>query len=93
MNKKLEQDGTLHELKLMQDVSNNKLEDWPGRWMPDRPGDPTPPPKVLPKNEQEHYDSVTELSHKMQHIQMGHVSPDCDDAKVYIAPQYVFLFK
>ncbi|XP_011635651.1 uncharacterized protein LOC105426224 isoform X1 [Pogonomyrmex barbatus] len=51
---------------------------WTGRWMPDRLGDPTPPPKVLPKNQQQHeYESMTEPSH----IHMGHVSPDCDDAK------------
>lgn len=105
--------------------SNNKenrrdaedgLENWPGRWMPDRPDDPTPPPKVLPKqenkdefmtemsqemshewngrmsdhvdalmqpnNEQnDEYESVTEFLHE---IYMGHVSPECDDAKVLV---------
>jgi len=52
---------------------------WAGRWMPDRPGDPTPPPKVLPKNQRQYeYESVTEFPHEMF---MGHVSPECDDAK------------
>ncbi|KAL0124369.1 hypothetical protein PUN28_006298 [Cardiocondyla obscurior] len=26
-----------------------ETDDWHGRWMPDRPNDPKPPPKVLPK--------------------------------------------
>lgn len=34
--------------------------------MPDRPGDPKPPSKVFPKNQQPYeYESVTELPHKM----------------------------
>ncbi|XP_011700226.1 PREDICTED: uncharacterized protein LOC105457318, partial [Wasmannia auropunctata] len=52
---------------------------WPGRWMPERPGDPKPPPKVMPKNEQHYeYESITEFPREMY---MGHVSPECDDAK------------
>lgn len=54
---------------------------WPGRWMPDRPDDPKPPPKVLPKNQRYEYESIIEFPHKMY---MGHVSPECDDAKVFI---------
>lgn len=89
-NNELEQDRTLDGLKLVQDYiendqenrrsTENELENWAGRWMPDRPGDPTPPPKVLPKNKPEYYVSITEHPHKY----MGHVFPDCDDAKVDI---------
>ncbi|XP_072745291.1 uncharacterized protein [Anoplolepis gracilipes] len=52
---------------------------WPGRWMPNKPDDPTPPLKILPKNEHElyEYESITEFPH----MYMGHVSPECDDAK------------
>ncbi|XP_020278335.1 uncharacterized protein LOC109852012 [Pseudomyrmex gracilis] len=89
------------------------VENWPGRWMPDRPDDPTPPPKILPKQENEDGGSATEMSHEMSHewngrmfdhvdalmqpnneqneyesvtefpheMYMGHVSPECDDAK------------
>nr|XP_012225307.1 PREDICTED: uncharacterized protein LOC105673903 [Linepithema humile] len=52
---------------------------WTGRWMPDRPDDPTPSPKIFPDNDQRfEYESVTEVPHEMF---MGHVSPECDDAK------------
>lgn len=52
---------------------------WPGRWMPDRPDDPTPSSNILPKNERLYeYESITEFPHEMY---MGHVSPECDDAK------------
>lgn len=44
--------------------SEDEFENWHGRWMPDRPGDPKPPPKVLPKNQQQ-YESVTKLPHEM----------------------------
>lgn len=92
------------------------VENWPGRWMPDRPDDPTPPPKILPKQENEDGGSATEMSHEMSHewngrmfdhvdalmqpnneqneyesvtefpheMYMGHVSPECDDAKVLV---------
>ncbi|XP_012059423.1 PREDICTED: uncharacterized protein LOC105622616 [Atta cephalotes] len=44
----------------------DEFENWNGRWMPDRPDDPKPPPKVFPKNQQQYeYESVTELPHKM----------------------------
>ncbi|XP_011874122.1 PREDICTED: uncharacterized protein LOC105565485 [Vollenhovia emeryi] len=55
---------------------------WSGRWMPDRPDDPKPPSKVLPKNQQYEYESVMEFPHEMY---MGHVSPDCDDAKTNLS--------
>lgn len=55
---------------------------WPVHWMLDRPDDPKPSPKVLPKNQQQYeYESIIELPHEMY---MGHVSPECDDAKVSI---------
>ncbi|XP_018396394.1 PREDICTED: uncharacterized protein LOC108774724 isoform X1 [Cyphomyrmex costatus] len=115
------------------DVVDN-FKNWNGRWMPDRPGDPKPPPKVFPKNQQYEYESVAELPEKMywpehwisntpelssemhwpgrwmpekpnnsklpfkislnnerneyesitefpHEMYMGHVSPECDDAK------------
>ncbi|EFN80784.1 Tumor protein p53-inducible protein 13 [Harpegnathos saltator] len=57
--------------------TNDDFENWTGRWMPDRLGDPTPPPKVYPYSEQEH-DKFMSRSHD---IYMGYVSPNCDDAK------------
>ncbi|XP_071652646.1 uncharacterized protein [Temnothorax longispinosus] len=52
---------------------------WPGRWMPDRPDDPKPPPKVFPKNQQRYeYETIVDFPLEMH---MGHVSPECDDAK------------
>ncbi|XP_011170662.1 uncharacterized protein LOC105203549 [Solenopsis invicta] len=97
----------------------DELENWNGRWMPDRPDDPKPPPKVWPKNQQQYeYESVTEIPSEMHwtgrwmpdrpdnpkplskilsknqrqyeyesiiefphEMYMGHVSPECDDAK------------
>ncbi|EZA55425.1 uncharacterized protein LOC105279169 isoform X2 [Ooceraea biroi] len=64
-------------------ANRRNIEDmnWTGRWMPDRPGDPTPPPKVWPKNEEKYddrYESVTEFSHGMHH---GFVQSQCDDGK------------
>jgi len=53
----------------------DEFENWNGRWMPDRPDDPKPPPKVFPKNQQQYeYESVTELPHKM--YWPGHWMPD-----------------
>lgn len=55
---------------------------WPGRWMPDKPGDPTPSSNILLKNERLYeYESITEFPHEMY---MGHVSSECDDAKVNV---------
>ncbi|KYN01831.1 hypothetical protein ALC62_07303 [Cyphomyrmex costatus] len=63
------------------DVVDN-FKNWNGRWMPDRPGDPKPPPKVFPKNQQYEYESVAELPEKMywpEHWISN--TPECDDAK------------
>lgn len=66
---------------------DNDLENWTGRWMPDRPDDATPPPKILPKNKRLYeYESITEFPHDMY---MGHVSPECDDAKVNITFNHI----
>jgi len=63
---------------------------WTGRWMPDKPGDPTPPPKIFPGNDRKfEYESVTKVSHEMF---MGHVLPECDDAKVNVIPIHVCSF-
>lgn len=63
---------------------------WTGRWMPDKPGDPKPPPKVLPKNQQHYeYESIVEFPHEKY---MGHVSPECDDAKVATVFIYIYYF-
>lgn len=59
-------------------------ENWTGRWMPDRPNDPTPSPKVWPKNKQRHdneYESATELPSVMHH---NLLQPHCDDGKVSV---------
>lgn len=102
------------------------LENWTGRWMPDRPDNLTPPPKVLPKTQQSYeYGSVAELPHEIpwlgywmpngpdnptpssniypknerlyeyksitefpHEMYMGHVSPECDDAKVNVASNH-----
>ncbi|XP_006621423.1 uncharacterized protein LOC102680815 [Apis dorsata] len=55
-------------------IINDELEDWPGRWMPDRPNDPTPPPKIFPKISQTTVQSL-------HGIPMGYSSQNCDDAK------------
>ena len=54
-------------------------ESWTGRWMPDRPNDPTPPPKVFPKMDQT---ADFESSHSFHGVPMGYSSKSCDDAKV-----------
>ncbi|XP_032688449.1 uncharacterized protein LOC116852328 [Odontomachus brunneus] len=55
----------------------DELENWTGRWMPERLGDPTPPPKVYPHNGLE-YEETMAGHHNMY---MGQISSDCDDAK------------
>lgn len=73
----------LHSYKNKENRRNieDDLENWTGRWMPDKPDDSTPPSKTLPKNNRLYeYESITEYSHEY----MGHVSPECDDAKVNI---------
>lgn len=57
---------------------DNDLETWTGRWMPERIGDPTPPPKILPQNEYSHDDYSQNF---INSIHMGIVSTQCDDAK------------
>jgi hypothetical protein len=67
------------------------VENWTGRWMPDREGDPTPPPKVWPKERfNEDYESVTESFHGIHH---GVVQPQCDDGKVGIVHCYRIFLK
>lgn len=56
-------------------------ENWSGRWMPDRPDDPTPPPKIWPKQEDED-GSLTEMSHEMSHEWNGRM-PDRVDTPMY----------
>lgn len=64
-------------------IINDELEDWPGRWMPDRPNDPTPPPKIFPK--------ISETSVQSLHgIPMGYSSQNCDDAKVRTSICHLF---
>jgi len=67
------------------------LQNWTGRWMPDREGDPTPPPKVWPKERyNEEYESVTESFHGIHH---GVVQAQCDDGKVGIVHCYRIFLK
>lgn len=54
------------------------FETWNGRWMPDRPGDPLPPPKIFPKTDSQYMDRSSQFHHL---VPMGHPSKDCDDAK------------
>ena len=61
--------------------SGDSSEDWQGRWMPERPSDPTPPPKVFHKSEIQKQNMG---SNTMDRIPMGVKSVDCDDGKVYI---------
>lgn len=71
----------LHSYKNKENRRNieDDLENWTGRWMPDKPDDSTPSSKTLPKNNRLYeYESITEYPHEMY---MGHVSPECDDAK------------
>lgn len=50
--------------------AEDEFENWQGRWMPDRPGQPTPPPKVFGKD-----------THDLHGVPMGQPSDQCDDAK------------
>ncbi|KOC62584.1 hypothetical protein WH47_04245 [Habropoda laboriosa] len=59
-------------------VNDDELENWKGRWMPDRPNDPIPPPKIFPKKEQT---SDFQASQSMHGVPMGYISVHCDDAK------------
>ncbi|XP_029042753.1 uncharacterized protein LOC114875985 [Osmia bicornis bicornis] len=67
---------------LLKDGENRRnvdeLENWKGRWMPDRPTDPLPPPKVFGKN---YEPEVYRSSHLLHNIPMGQPSATCDDAK------------
>ncbi|CAD1476141.1 unnamed protein product, partial [Heterotrigona itama] len=54
-------------------------ESWTGRWMPDRPNDPTPPPKVFPKTDQTTDFESSGSFHGG--VPMGYSSKSCDDAK------------
>ncbi|XP_076647825.1 uncharacterized protein LOC143356206 [Halictus rubicundus] len=56
--------------------NEDTAETWKGRWMPDKPGEPAPPPKIFPNSEQ------TSLGLEPIHgVPMGNPSPNCDDAK------------
>lgn len=59
--------------------TNDEFDNWKGRWMPTRPGDPTPPPKIFAKTEEELIRGPLLPTHR---VRMGYSSPDCDDAKV-----------
>ncbi|XP_011501945.1 PREDICTED: uncharacterized protein LOC105365472 isoform X2 [Ceratosolen solmsi marchali] len=68
-------DYTESEKDHRRDSTDDPYENWTGRWMPSRPGEPTPPPKVVSnkgKDEESHHDS---------RVPMGVKSPDCDDGK------------
>lgn len=61
---------------------DGELENWTGRWMPDRPNEVTPSPKVVEK-----VDPITlsGSSQSLHGVPMGHPSRNCDDAKVQFA--------
>ncbi|XP_076244050.1 uncharacterized protein LOC143185172 [Calliopsis andreniformis] len=56
---------------------NDEFENWRGRWLPERPDDPIPPPKVFPKDS----DAVVHGLETLHGVPMGQPSVDCDDAK------------
>ncbi|CAK9828798.1 hypothetical protein ANTRET_LOCUS6254 [Anthophora retusa] len=59
-------------------VNDDELENWRGRWMPDKLDDPTPPPKIFPKNEEK---SDFQSWQSIHGVPMGYPSVHCDDAK------------
>ncbi|XP_046466007.1 uncharacterized protein [Neodiprion pinetum] len=61
------------------EASDDKYENWPGRWMPSRPGDPKPPPKVLHKTG-EFKDSNFEKN-PVDRVGMGMHESECDDGE------------
>lgn len=72
-------DGKSHEIFNLMDVlkartNQNKdpLENWTGRWLPPRPGEWRPPPKIVAKSNQ----------HSENRIPMGVKNAECDDGKV-----------
>lgn len=61
---------------------DDELENWTGRWMPDRPNEFTPPPKVLANVDQI---TLPGSSQSLHGVPMGYPSRNCDDAKVQFA--------
>nr|XP_031835368.1 uncharacterized protein LOC116428188 [Nomia melanderi] len=59
---------------------NGSGDSWHGRWMPDRPDEPIPPPKIFPKIPLESKESFLDRA-VLHGVTMGYPSPDCDDAK------------
>ncbi|XP_033355164.1 uncharacterized protein LOC117236380 [Bombus vosnesenskii] len=57
---------------------DDELENWTGRWMPDRPNEFTPSPKVLAKDDQI---TLSGSSQSLHGVPMGYPSRNCDDAK------------
>lgn len=64
------------------------VKHWTGRWMPERPDDSTPPPKIFPHKPNLAHEYVPEIPHE---ISMGHVSPECDDAKVNVLSIHIYI--
>ena len=56
------------------ETTESSLENWTGRWMPDRAGDPTPPPKIFPIGSSEEAAAI--------HRQSMGPNKACDDGKV-----------
>jgi hypothetical protein len=69
-------DYTEGEKEHRRDSIEDPYENWTGRWLPSRPNDPTPPPKVV-------FGRVNNNeSHHISGVPMGVKSVDCDDGKV-----------
>ncbi|CAL7941608.1 unnamed protein product [Xylocopa violacea] len=62
------------------EVTDDELTNWTGRWMPDRPNDPTTPsPKIFPNADK--IDATFKSLQSLHGVTMGHPSANCDDAK------------
>lgn len=58
---------------------DDDFENWKGRWMPTRLGEPVAPPKIFPKTENDEI-----IKYRMQYphgVPMGESNHKCDDAK------------
>ncbi|XP_076757930.1 uncharacterized protein LOC143427570 [Xylocopa sonorina] len=65
--------------KNRRDALDDDQENWTGRWMPDRPDSPTPPPKVFASSDKA--DDTLKPLQSVHGVAMGYPSAACDDAK------------
>ncbi|XP_043252321.1 uncharacterized protein LOC122397283 [Colletes gigas] len=65
--------------------TDDEFDNWKGRWMPARPADPTSPPKLFPKIEEE---LVLGPLPPLHGVPMGHPMANCDDAKTNLTTDW-----